>query len=108
MKTFTFNSYEEFGLFFKINSNTIKDLTESQEKKDEADTFLKLFQSSKGGCPCNKNKRLEAVKNNYPTFIPSFFRDNEAAVTFIKVALDDVDVVHFKSESQDEVAFFII
>ena len=106
MNNFTFNSFEEFGLFLKINSEELKDLAEDEEKKTKLDECLKFLNAGKGGCPCNYEKRKSAAQKSYRDFVPLFFTDNTAAIDYLKDTLNNPPEVHFKSDSQDVDSFF--
>jgi hypothetical protein len=109
MNTFEFNNYAEFAIFFKINWLDLKDLTEDEVKKTKAEEFLKFFQASKGGCGCNIEKRREATKASYLTFVPLFFAENESAKALVKNALGGLDKpVGFKKDEKDEEYFLLI
>lgn len=107
MNIFIFNNCEEFGLFAKINLDSIRLLIESQEKIDRLDEFVKVFNNAKGGCGCNIINRRLAAENLYASFVPSFFSDNEKVVRFLKEALGS-DVVEFKKSGGDQAGFFLI
>ena len=100
MNNFTFNSFEEFGLFLKINSEELKGLTEDEERKSRLEECLKFLNAGKGGCPCNIEKRRKTAQKSYQDFIPLFFTD------YIKETLNNPPEIHFKSDSQDSDPFF--
>jgi len=106
MNNFIFNSFEEFGLFLKINSEELKDLAEDEQKKTKLEECLKFLKAGKGGCPCNYDKRKAAAQKSYHDFVPLFFTGNSAAIAYLKETLNDPPEVHFKSEAQDAVPFF--
>lgn len=108
MNIFIFNNSEEFGLFVKINSDSLKALIEDREKIDKLSELVNVFNNARGGCGCNIERRREASENLYASFVPSFFSGNERVIRFMKEVLGGADVIEFKRSSGDQSGFFLI
>jgi len=108
MNVFEFKNYEEFGLFFKINSSQILLLSGDPEVTKEIEEYIKIYEHGKGGCGCNIAKRKQACADKYESFVPQFFSDNEPAISLVKSLLGNVNAVAFKKAATDETSFFLI
>ena len=116
MNLFTFNNYEEFGLFLKINSADYL-MAVSPEEQALFNEFIQIYEHSKGGCGCNIKQRKRAAADKYPIFVNSFFlrpvghpeypAPNEAMITLTKTILN-CDAILFKANQTDETGFLNI
>mgnify|MGYP001113248737 CR=1 FL=1 len=127
MTVFVFDNYEEFGLFFKINSGRLLSLSSTPEFHEKINEYVKIFNHTKGGCGCNISKRKRVAASQYESFVPEFFtspipmigRDLEisngqnsplgvSVVVAVKNMLGNPVSVHFKREAADADPFFKI
>ena len=114
MSAFNFDSYQEFGLFFKINSQALIELSPDLDFRTKINEYIQVFEHSKGGCGCNINKRRKVAGEKYETFIPDLFSGfgdealSESIKTTTKSLLNNPTVVNFKKTPADEAAFFSI
>jgi len=114
MSTFNFDSFQEFGLFFKINSQEYLNLSPDPNFHEKINEYIRIFDHSKGGCGCSIAKRRVAASEKYVDFVPNFFSgfDDEALgqslVLTTKNLLNSPDTVGFKKETDDQGFFFSI
>ena len=108
MNIFIFNNSEEFGLFAKINLDSLKAIVENKEKTIKLGEFVNVFNNARGGCGCSIEGRQRAANNLYVSFVPSFFSENERVIRFMKEALGNADVIEFKKSGGDQSGFFLI
>ena len=108
MNIFIFNNSEEFGLFAKINLDSLKAIVENKEKTIKLGEFVNVFNNARGGCGCSIERRQLAANNLYVSFVPSFFSENERVIRFMKEALGNADVIEFKKSGGDQSGFFLI
>ncbi len=96
MKTFTFNNYQDFGIFLKINySDMLNNIDVSLHGK--LNTMFGIYENSKGGCGCNLAKRKEAAKNSYIEGVKVIYADNNLT-QFTKAKLSNSDQLEFKQD----------
>jgi len=124
MNVFNFNSYREFGLFFKINSFRLTYLSSNPEFQVKIDEYVKIFNGAKGGCGCNLNKRTKVAEETYKKFVPELFTspipttepelpDGRSQLGLsvaieVKKMLGNPDVIHFRKDAADVDPFFLI
>jgi len=127
MSVFNFDNHQEFGLFFKINSNKLLELCPDEEYQGKINDYIKVFDHAKGGCGCNINKRRKAAAAHYEAFIPELFTSpipmsaSESQISsgqtsplgvsvrmVIKEALGNPSLIQFKKDATDQEPFFSI
>tara|TARA_Y100000310_G_scaffold313474_1_gene361887 strand:+ start:182 stop:526 length:345 start_codon:yes stop_codon:yes gene_type:complete len=114
MSAFNFDNYQEFGLFFKINSQNMLNLSPDLQFHEKIGEYILVFDHSKGGCGCNINKRRKVAGEKYETFVPELFSGLGDAVlgekmkVMIKETLNNPSKINFKKDSSDEEPFFSI
>ena len=106
MNVFTFNNFEEFGIFLKINLNPIRNLC-SDEVKDRVNLVLNSYENSKGGCGCNSAKRKATAKALYEKSVSLIFEPtNQELISFLRNSLNNPDQVSFNTDD-DKVVLLI-
>ena len=131
MSVFIFDDYKEFGLFFKINSSKLLELSSDSEFHEKVNEYVQIFDNAKGGCGCNLNKRRKVAAEKYESVVLEFFTSpipmsehdlkisagaavnalsplGFSIVTAVKDILGGPASVHFKKDAADVEAFFKI
>jgi hypothetical protein len=99
---------KELVLFSKANGEDMLPPLEgldAEEAKKVADlkvklqNFIKTYENTKGGCGCNREKRVENAKKQYGYFADSL-RNCEVAATHVKSLLNSVEKIHFWKDGQ--------
>ena len=114
MNVFDFNSYQEFGLFFKINSKAMLELSSDVVFHSKVAEFIQVYDHAKGGCGCSIAKRQRVASEQYVLFVPDFFSGfgdttlSAALVLKTKELLNSPSVIRFKKEDSDLQPFFSI
>ena len=98
MNIFTFNNFQEFGIFLKINLDPILKLS-SDEVKEKIRLVSQAYENSKGGCGCNSAKRKDTAKSLYEGSISSIFEPtNQELISFLRNSLNNPDQIYFSTD----------
>lgn len=114
MSVFNFDNYQEFGLFFKINSHSLLELSDNPVFHEKVNSYIKVFDHAKGGCGCNLNKRRKVADQNYTLFVSEFLTPSDelglgdSVVAKVKSLLNNPTLINFKNAQTDETPFFSI
>ena len=111
---YSFYSSKEFSLFCKSNegemSPPLEGLTAEEAAcvenvKTKLNFFTKTYENSKGGCGCNRQKRVDQAVTSYCSLIGEL-STCEAALRHVKSLLNSVEKIHFWKDGQRYRHFF--
>ena len=105
---YSFFNMRELVLFSQANGEDMLPSPEGHEEDEAAkikelkvklQNFVKTYENTKGGCGCNRSKRMENAKNQYGYFADAL-RNCEPAAIHVKSLLNSVEKIHFWKDGQ--------